>query len=114
MRCGGIAADWIDAGGARARLGDPSEKPSSPMKRFVLVGLLACSKPPNDVECRSMLDRYVDMTIDGDPEISTAPETARPALHAAKMDRKREEATYKTSLDRCTHEVSRREWDCAM
>ena len=61
-----------------------------------------------------MLDRYVDMTIDGDPEIATAPDTAKPALHAAKMDRKREESAYKTSLDRCTREVSRREWDCAM
>lgn len=85
------------------------------MKRVWICGLLlACAKSPNEAECRAMLDRYVDMTIDGDPEIAAAPESARPALHDAKKDRKREEPPYRASLDRCTHEVSRREWTCAM
>ncbi len=84
------------------------------MKRWLFVLVAACSKPPSEADCRAMLDRYVDMTIDGDSEIASAPESARPALHETKKDRKREEPAYKASLDRCTHEVSRREWECAM
>jgi hypothetical protein len=61
-----------------------------------------------------MLDRYVDMTIDDDPDIAKAPERTRGALREIKKEQKRGTGPYKSSLERCTHEVSRRELDCAM
>lgn len=61
-----------------------------------------------------MLDRYVDMTIDGDSEIVAAPESARPGLREMRKEAKKSGDAYQASLARCTREVSRREWDCAM
>lgn len=85
------------------------------MKRLAwLVVLCACGKPPSEAECRAMLDRYVDMTIDGDPEIGRASEATRPAIREVKKEKKKAEDAYKQSLTRCTAEVSRREYDCAM
>ena len=85
------------------------------MTRYAwLFALCAACGKPSEAECRSMLDRYVDMTIDGDPEIGKAPESARPAIREVKKEKKKDEQAYKDSLARCTAEVSRREWDCAM
>lgn len=80
----------------------------------IAVALAGCGKPPDDAECRAMLDRYVDMTIDGDAELASAPERSRAALRAAKVREKRAGAAYATSLARCKREISRRELDCAM
>ncbi len=84
------------------------------MKWVFLLGVLSCGKPPTEGECRAMLDRYVDMTIDADSEIVAAPESARPALREIKKEQERDGDSYKNSLRRCTREVSRREWNCAM
>jgi hypothetical protein len=61
-----------------------------------------------------MLDRYVDMTIDGDRDLSRAPENVRPALRDSKKEEKRGSEPYKTSLERCKREITRGEFDCAM
>lgn len=81
---------------------------------LVLVFAAACSKPPTEAECRAMLDRYVDMTIDQDPELERAGELARPALRGAKVEARKAGAEYARSLERCPREVTRSALECAM
>lgn len=61
-----------------------------------------------------MLDRYVDMTIDRDPELERATEQARLGLREAKMDRVKAGPAYERSLRRCPREVTRGAFECAM
>lgn len=85
-------------------------------RRLLVVFALAaaCGRPPSEAECRAMLDRYVDMTIDQDPELERAGELERPALRAAKLEARKASPEYASSLARCPKEVSRSAHACAM
>lgn len=80
---------------------------------LLLVALGACKRPTED-ECRAMLDRYVEMTVDDDPDLQRASDLTRAALREVKKEDTRRGAAYAASLARCTREVSRRELECAM
>ncbi len=72
------------------------------------VALFGCGRPLGDEECGRLLDHYTELLIRSD----------RPKTKAAERDKLKAEARAKASRDpeflRCSAEVSRREFDCAM
>jgi hypothetical protein len=87
------------------------------MRRIFVLSLLAlgaCSKRATPAQCAEMLDRYVDMTIDGDPELQRLPEEQRPAARALKKLEKRQGTEFQRATDQCLREVTSSEYACAM
>lgn len=87
------------------------------MRRFFALSILAlsaCSRRATPAQCAEMLDRYVDMTIDGDPALQRLPEEQRPAARAQKKQEKREGPDFQRASDQCLAEVSASEYACAM
>jgi hypothetical protein len=72
------------------------------------LGIVGCGRPLSDEECGRLLDHYTELLISSD----------RPKTKAAERDKLKAEARAKASRDpeflRCSAEVSRREFDCAM
>ena len=67
-----------------------------------------------DAECTAMLDRYLDMTIAGAPDLTNlSPAAAERTRQERKVAQKAAEG-YVRSHAQCASEVSRREWRCAM
>lgn len=75
--------------------------------------LLACNGKATHAECTDMLDRYVDMTVAGEPGFAEQPAEARSEREMKKALRKGE-AGYRRVQEQCEAEVSRREYRCAM
>jgi hypothetical protein len=87
------------------------------MRRFFALSILAlsaCSRRATPAQCTEMLDRFVDLTIDGDPALQRLPEEQRPAARAQKKQEKRDGPDYQRASTQCNAEVSVREYDCAM
>ena len=61
-----------------------------------------------------MLDRYVDMTVDGDPALQRLPEEQRPTARAVKKQEKRQGPEFQRASEQCLREVTSAEYDCAM
>ncbi len=72
------------------------------------IGVTGCGRPLSDDECGRLLDHYTELLINSD----------RPKTKAAERDKLKAEARAKAARDpeflRCSAEVSRREFDCAM
>jgi len=85
------------------------------VKRALPLALaaLSCGGRATRAECTDMLDRYVDMTVAGEPELAEMPPEARAAREVKKALRKGE-ASYKRVQEQCEAEISRREYRCAM
>ena len=75
--------------------------------------LVACSHPSRD-ECARVVDRYVDMKIDDDPEVARAAEGTRAAVREARLAKKKLEPSYAMRVEQCTREVDRSELECGM
>ncbi len=86
------------------------------MKRAVLSlsFALACNGKVTRAECTEMLDKYIDMTVSGDPALADLP--AREALAAREMKKalRKGDPRYMRVQDQCEAEISRREYRCAM
>ncbi len=81
---------------------------------FFLLGLLACNGKATKEECAQMLDRYLDMTIAGDPTLADlSPEQARAAREMKKALRKNE-PSYRRVAEECESSISKSELRCAM
>ena len=65
-------------------------------------------------ECMQMLDRYVDMTIAGDPKLAHLPAAQAAVVRDMKREVKKGEKSYRRVEQQCEAEVSRHEYDCAM
>lgn len=89
------------------------------MKRlFVPLSLavlaLACNGKATREQCDQMLDKYLDMTIAGEPGLADlAPVEARAAREIKKALRK-SEPSYARVAGQCESEISKREYRCAM
>lgn len=92
------------------------------MKRAVLslslaVPALACDPSARKVtraECTEMLDRYIDMTIAGDPSLADLPPGEARAAREMKKALRKGDPRYVRVQDQCEAEISRREYRCAM
>jgi hypothetical protein len=85
---------------------------------LVPVGALAVSfawsSKATPAECTAMLDRYIDMTVAGEPSLAELPETeARAARDTEKAERK-SDPRYAHVHEQCEAEVTQREVRCAM
>jgi hypothetical protein len=65
-------------------------------------------------ECTKMLDRYVDMTIAGEPGLTGLSPAQMGTVREMKRAVKKNEKSYRRVHDQCEAEVVRREYDCAM
>ena len=97
-----------------AKLSRGQRRDERVMRSIFFLALVACGKPPTGEQCHAMVDRYVDMIVDDNPDFARASEEARPAIHAAKKEERQKTTAYASAVARCTSEVSRSEWDCAM
>ena len=87
------------------------------MRRFFALSILAlaaCSRRATPAQCTEMLDRFVDLTIDGDSTLQRLPEEQRPAARAQKKQEKREGQEFRRASGQCEAEVTVREYECAM
>lgn len=80
-----------------------------------LIGLLsACNGKATKEQCSEMLDKYLDMTIAGDPSLADlSPSEARAAREMKKALRKNE-PSYARVAGQCETEITRSEYKCAM
>ena len=75
---------------------------------------LACNAKVTRAECTDMLDRYVDMTVAGEPGFTDQPPAEARAAREMKKALRKGEASYKRVQEQCEAEISRREYRCAM
>lgn len=76
--------------------------------------VLACRGKATRAECTEMLDRYLDLTISGDPVFADlSPEESRAAREMKKAIRKAE-PSYARVEGQCESEISKSEYRCAM
>jgi hypothetical protein len=61
-----------------------------------------------------MLDRYVDMTVAGEPGFAEQPPAEARTARETKKALRKGEAGYKRVQEQCEAEISRREYRCAM
>ena len=80
---------------------------------MVVLLLGACSRPSRD-ECVRVVDRYVDMKANDDPEVVHAAAADRADVRLARIAKKHEEPAYAARVDQCTREVDRSELECGM
>src|SRR5579859_128145 len=80
----------------------------------LLLLLPACNRKIEPADCTRMLDRYIDMVIDGDPTSKDLAPEQMAAVRDMKKAVKKGEPSYARVEKQCQAEVTRREYDCAM
>jgi hypothetical protein len=78
------------------------------------TGLTACNGKVTRVECTEMLDRYIDMTVAGEPGLADLPEAEARAARDMKKALRKGDARYMRVQQQCEAEITRREYRCAM
>jgi hypothetical protein len=87
------------------------------VKRLGVVALplaLACNGRASQKDCIEMLDRYLDMTMAGDPSLEGLSDAEGKAARDMKVALRRGEPTYRRVQDQCEAEISKKEYRCAM
>lgn len=82
----------------------------------LLLGALAlgCNGKATKEQCAEMLDKYLDMTIAGEPSLADlSPAEARAAREMKKALRKNE-PSYARVANQCETEITKAEYRCAM
>ena len=74
----------------------------------------ACNAKVTRAECTEMLDRYIDMTVSGDPDLADLPAAEARAAREMKKALRKGDPRYVRVQDQCEAEISRREYRCAM
>jgi hypothetical protein len=80
---------------------------------FVIFSL-GCSKKTTPEECDAILDRYLDLSMAPDPELSRMPPQQVESVISAKKAQRRSDSSFQQARARCQAEVSRAELECAM
>jgi hypothetical protein len=65
-------------------------------------------------ECKEMLDRYIDMTIEIDPELAKLPPAQQGPAREMKRAIRTADKSFAQVAGQCEREVRRHEHDCAM
>lgn len=76
--------------------------------------LAACNGKATREQCAEMLDRYLDMTIAGEPGLADLPPAEARAAREMKKALRKAEPTYARVSTQCETEISKSEYRCAM
>ncbi|CAN5721667.1 hypothetical protein BH09MYX1_BH09MYX1_60040 [soil metagenome] len=74
----------------------------------------ACSRGATPAECQEILDRYVDLTIDGDETLKAIPEETRGAARELKKAAKRTSPEFMRARTQCEEEARSNQVQCAL
>ena len=77
-------------------------------------GPLACNGKVKSEDCTRMLDRYIDMTLAGDPQMKDLPPAQAAAAREMKKAVKQAEPVYAKVEKQCEVEITRGQYSCAM
>ncbi len=92
----------------------------SPAMKHVLFPLQlalfasACNGKVTREDCTEMLDKYLDMTVAGDPSLEGLSPTEAKAAREMKVALRKGEPAYRRVHDQCEAEISKKEYRCAM
>ena len=78
------------------------------------LAAFACNGKIARAECTDMLDRYIEMTLAGEPGFAELPPAEARAAREMKKALRKGEPSYKRVQEQCEAEISRREYRCAM
>jgi hypothetical protein len=87
------------------------------VKRAVLslpLMFAACNGKVTRAECTEMLDRYIDMTVAGEPGLQDLPAAEARAARDIKKAARKGDPRYARVQEQCEAEITRREYRCAM
>ena len=96
----------------------PVSRSSAPLLRSVLVAttwfaLTACGGHATPEECREILERYIDLSLEADPELQKLPPPQARAVRDMKRAVKLGDGSYQKVELRCEAEVSKKQVRCA-
>jgi hypothetical protein len=81
---------------------------------LVASALLACNGKATRDQCTEMLDKYLDMTIAGDPSLADLPPAEAKAAREMKRALRKAEPSYARVENQCESEITKSEYRCAM
>jgi hypothetical protein len=85
-----------------------------PLLSLAPFAAFACNGKVTRAECTSMLDRYIDMTVAGEPSLADLPEAEARAARDMKKAVRKADPRYVRVQQQCEAEITRREYRCAM
>lgn len=80
----------------------------------LLFAIAACNGKATRTQCTEMLERYLDMTIAGDPALADLPPAEARAAREMKKALRKAEPSYARVENQCESEISKSEYRCAM
>jgi hypothetical protein len=87
------------------------------VKRALLplsLALLACNGKASPKDCVEMLDKYLEMTMEGDSSLEGLSPSELRAAREIKIAIRRAEPAYRRVQDQCEDEITKKEYRCAM
>lgn len=76
--------------------------------------LLLRDRAATHEQCTEMLDRYIDMSIEADPELAGLASAQRDVAREMKRAIRKTEKRFAQVQRQCEEEIRRHEYDCAM
>ena len=85
-----------------------------PPVTLATLAALGCNGRVTRAECTEMLDRYIDMTVAGEPGLAGLPEPEARAARDIRNALRKGDPSYARAQAQCEAEISRREYRCAI
>lgn len=92
----------------------PALVPAFTPATLATLALLGCNGKATRVECTSMLDRYIDMTLVTEPGLADLPAAEAHAAREIKKALRKGDQRYMRVQQQCEAEITQREYRCAM
>ncbi len=105
---------WGRARRSAGRLRHAPRTSPGPVTALSCAMLLACHGKATRKECDEMLDKYVDMVVDGEVSHEDLPSEEAHAAREMKKALRRAEPSYARVERQCESEITKREYRCAM
>ena len=85
-----------------------------PPVTLATLAALGCNGKVTRAECTEMLDRYIDMTVAGEPALADLPEPEARSARDTKKALRKGAPGYVRVQDQCEAEITKREYRCAI
>lgn len=86
--------------------------PSILLAAVLAAGVVGCGGHATPEECREILERYIDLSLEADPELQKLPPPQARAVRDMKRAVKLGDGSY-LKVERCEAEVSKKQVRCA-